>query len=48
MQYTQDTLFPDSEVVGTGKPFPWNPDDEPVQELPPFQVEVLFDQEPQP
>ncbi|MFI5649979.1 hypothetical protein ACIA71_02000 [Streptomyces anulatus] len=23
MQYTQDALFPDTDVVGTGRPTPW-------------------------
>lgn len=47
MQYTQDALFPDTEVVGTGQPFPWGPDDNPAEPPAPFQVEVLFEAEPQ-
>lgn len=46
MQYTQDALFPDTDVVGTGRPLPWHPDDETVEDVP-FQVEVLFGEEHQ-
>lgn len=43
MQYTQLALFPDSAVVGTGRPHPW-PAAEEVAEVPaPAQAEVLFD-----
>ncbi|WP_432077758.1 hypothetical protein [Streptomyces sp. YPW6] len=47
MQYVQDALFPDTDVVGTGRPFPWNPDEDTTEDIP-FQVEVLFGEEPQP
>ncbi|MYX67310.1 hypothetical protein K388_05043 [Streptomyces sp. KhCrAH-43] len=46
MQYTQDALFPDTEIVGSGQPMPWHPDEE-APETAPFQIEALFDEEPQ-
>ncbi|MFD3814952.1 hypothetical protein ACFWRZ_07790 [Streptomyces rubiginosohelvolus] len=43
MQYTQDALFPDADVVGTGRPLPWHSDDNTATEadVRPFQVESL-------
>ncbi|MEV7654588.1 hypothetical protein AB0O39_10500 [Streptomyces anulatus] len=42
MQYTQDALFPDTDVVGTGRPLPWHPDDDTTEaEIRPFQIETL-------
>lgn len=48
MQYVQDTLFPDADIVGTGQPRPW-PVEEPESEVAPAQAEMLpFDEEPAP
>ncbi|GHB55997.1 hypothetical protein GCM10010331_49850 [Streptomyces xanthochromogenes] len=45
MQYVQDALFSDVDVVGSGRPRPW-PVDEPETEAPPEQAEMLpFDEE---
>ncbi|MFE2973293.1 hypothetical protein [Streptomyces sp. NPDC059258] len=42
MQYVQDALFPDTDVVGTGQPHPWNPDEDTVEaEVRPLQIETL-------
>lgn len=50
MQYIQDALFSDSEVVGTGQPAPWPPTGETAAEAPaapkPFKIEWLADQLP--
>lgn len=45
MQYTQEPLFPDNEVIGTGRPYPWNSTDETPAPVCPFQVESLFDED---
>lgn len=46
MQYVQDALFPDTDVVGTGRPTPWpHLDDatagEAAQAEKPFTIEQL-------
>ncbi|MFF7576825.1 hypothetical protein ACFZBE_17845 [Streptomyces sp. NPDC008061] len=44
MQYTQDALFPDTEVIGTGRPHPWTPADTATPDSiePATQTEALF------
>lgn len=50
MQYVQDTLFPDTDLVGSGRPRPWPvADGEPETEAAPVQAEMLpLDEEPAP
>lgn len=55
MQYTQDALFSEAEVVGAGEPLTQNRAaqaptraTEAAQELPSCQSEALFDLETQP
>lgn len=47
MQYTQDALFPDSDIIGSGRPAPWplvQDDEQPTPQ--PAQTETLpFDEE---
>lgn len=47
MQFTQEALFPDSEIVGTGQPAPWPlAQDHEQPDTQPAQAETLpFDEE---
>ncbi|MER5461613.1 hypothetical protein ABT010_13185 [Streptomyces sp. NPDC002668] len=47
MQYTQDALFPDAEVTGTGRPIPWpTPVADDTEQAAPAQAETLpFDED---
>lgn len=42
MQYVQDTLFPDTDLIGSGQLRPWPAvEDEPETESAPVQAEML-------
>lgn len=46
MQFTQDALFPDTDVVGTGRPHPWPaPEVEPQQTVTVQAERLPFDED---